>query len=406
MHPLIVALYAIGTVIGAPLPGRQGAVTRDTQRIVTQGPARWGSTQSAQRNVIVRGSKPDAPFGLIVEVLALPDGGVVVIDGKGANGTALLVFDSLGRFVRQLGRQGSGPGEYSATAGEFDLAVQPDGTFLLYDAGNHRIDRWSRDGTVLRSLLLPDGNCLPALMPVVAGAGDDLYVCARIANHRSKEAFERTNYGYIRMTAAGAVADTIAPPPGLRAFNVSVWANQDFWFLTRDGIVKVSSDRFGFMIARRTDSTVIAVTRPHVDVPFNPGERSEQLAFLKWSAALAPGFDVASALPTVKPVFQYATVDGDHRVWLHEHVAAVKVAPYPSADGSYAVAPPVFHFMEPPIFAAFALTGAFLGEVRFSNGVQLISFAGDGAWATMAAATGEPLLVRWHYNTGQPRARQ
>ena len=48
------------------------------------------------------------------------------------------------RFVRSLGRQGSGPGEFRGPAG---IAIGPEGRLYIADPGNHRVQILDADGS-------------------------------------------------------------------------------------------------------------------------------------------------------------------------------------------------------------------------------------------------------------------
>ncbi|HEX2189596.1 MAG TPA: 6-bladed beta-propeller, partial [Longimicrobiaceae bacterium] len=73
-----------------------------------------------------------------------------VLDG-GAN--RVLVFDRAGRFVRQLGKRGGGPGEFMAPLG---MAVTPDGSVAVADLGHRGYSVFSPDGRYQRSIAFVD----------------------------------------------------------------------------------------------------------------------------------------------------------------------------------------------------------------------------------------------------------
>ncbi len=65
----------------------------------------------------------------------------------------VLVFDRTGRYVRQFGKQGQGPGEFTvATA----LAVLSDGTIAVSDFGKTHV--FAADGAFLRTIVEADGS--------------------------------------------------------------------------------------------------------------------------------------------------------------------------------------------------------------------------------------------------------
>ncbi|HEU0054382.1 MAG TPA: 6-bladed beta-propeller, partial [Longimicrobium sp.] len=70
----------------------------------------------------------------------------------------VLVFDRTGRFVRQLGKKGDGPGEFQFPIG---LAVVQDGSLLVSDVGHRNISHFRQDGTFLRTYAYPEDLGMP-----------------------------------------------------------------------------------------------------------------------------------------------------------------------------------------------------------------------------------------------------
>jgi len=60
----------------------------------------------------------------------------------------VLVFDKNGRQLRELGRRGSGPGEFNVPV---QAAVAPDGKLYVLDSGNFRVQVFDAEGKHLRS---------------------------------------------------------------------------------------------------------------------------------------------------------------------------------------------------------------------------------------------------------------
>ncbi|HEY8468942.1 MAG TPA: 6-bladed beta-propeller [Longimicrobiales bacterium] len=61
----------------------------------------------------------------------------------------VLVYDAAGRFVRELGRQGGGPGEFQAPLG---FAVGRDGTVIVADAAHRNLTIFRPDGELDRTV--------------------------------------------------------------------------------------------------------------------------------------------------------------------------------------------------------------------------------------------------------------
>lgn len=83
-----------------------------------------------------------------------------VLDG---GGNRVLVFDRAGRFVRQMGKKGGGPGEFQAPLG---MAVAADGTVAVADLAARSYSLFAADGRYLRSVPFADD-----WMPMSLGAG-------------------------------------------------------------------------------------------------------------------------------------------------------------------------------------------------------------------------------------------
>ncbi len=77
-----------------------------------------------------------------------------VLDRGGAR---VLVFDARGRFVRQIGKKGEGPGELQVPMG---MALLADGTVVVADLASRAFSLFRPDGTFLRSVTSGQGAML------------------------------------------------------------------------------------------------------------------------------------------------------------------------------------------------------------------------------------------------------
>ena len=94
----------------------------------------------------VAGDGPDT-FGPPSDILVAQSGDVFVADGHGGNTNARIVkFSKDGKFIRQWGRKGSGPGEFDTP---HSLAMDSAGRLFVADRGNSRIQIFDQDGTFL-----------------------------------------------------------------------------------------------------------------------------------------------------------------------------------------------------------------------------------------------------------------
>src|SRR5690606_23363068 len=79
-------------------------------------------------------------FGQVQEIAPDAKGGVYVFDGQVP---ALRYYDASGAYVRTLGGEGSGPGEYRDVA--LGLAVRSDRRIVMRDPRNNRLNVYAED---------------------------------------------------------------------------------------------------------------------------------------------------------------------------------------------------------------------------------------------------------------------
>jgi formylglycine-generating enzyme required for sulfatase activity len=142
---LLLALPVGGCGADVPDQGRpvtSGAVVRDSAGVT-----------------VVESRGADRPLSLVatrVAELVPPDSGLtavpwgVVADPRAGlihvadwTGARVVTFDADGSYLRTLGREGSGPGEFRSPAA---LALEADGTLVVWDVGRAVLSRWSPEG--------------------------------------------------------------------------------------------------------------------------------------------------------------------------------------------------------------------------------------------------------------------
>lgn len=94
----------------------------------------------------VPGSGPDA-FNQPSDVVVAPNGDIFVADGHGGNSNARIVkFSKDGRFVKEWGRRGNGPGEFDTPHA---IAMDSGGRLFVGDRANNRIQIFDQEGKFL-----------------------------------------------------------------------------------------------------------------------------------------------------------------------------------------------------------------------------------------------------------------
>ena len=82
--------------------------------------------------------EPAYMFGNVSDLAVGRDLSLYILDGTG-----IRQYDRQGRFVRQIGGRGQGPGEYGSIQG---IEVLPDGRLAIWDIGHRRIIVYSAEG--------------------------------------------------------------------------------------------------------------------------------------------------------------------------------------------------------------------------------------------------------------------
>src|SRR5690606_17795069 len=99
----------------------------------------------------IAGDTPESTFGQVSILAVMPDGGVLLMDSKSLDGLIVRHFDANGKFVRNIGRKGEGPGEYMRT--NMTVSVGKDGVIVLRDS-DRALHRFAPDGKLLNTVML------------------------------------------------------------------------------------------------------------------------------------------------------------------------------------------------------------------------------------------------------------
>lgn len=292
--------------------------------------------------------------------LRLDDGTLVVVNGGSSE---LRFFDRDGRYLHSVGGQGSGPAEF----GYLDWVQLLRGdTLLAYDAGNHRLSRFSADGEFVATITpgdLPAGG-----FPMILGAFPDGSILAKTAITGGEPPPQgvphRTPEEFVRFTASGDFAGSIATQPGTDLITrsstsrsgIATFAVMEPLFNREQlaGIVGElavfgSNDAYELQLYR-TDGALERIIRRSVD-PRPATDAIVEAARAHMIAAAAPGearrrreesLGSLQHMPTL-PFYQNLIGDFEGNLWVEEY----------GLPGE-----------EPAAWAVFDAEGRLLGHVR------------------------------------------
>lgn len=395
-HAICIALICVivPACVGGDSAGRGDEPIRttigDTTEVRIVGDGVWGGSAFLDEEVSIGALEgpEEYQFGMVSDIAVDATGGIYVFDGQAP---ALRYYDNTGTFVRQLGAEGEGPGEYKDAS--LGMAVRKrDGRLIMRDPRNMRMNVYDVDGTPSDSWRVASG--LFTSQATALDASDHMYLKILTGQPEPNKPWP---VALLHMDDAGVIVDTIVPPtlpsepetPG-GAFGVS-----KAWTTGRDGGLLVGiNDRY-VIDHYQTSGRVLRIVR---DIPLPrvaPEERAEIEARNDWMRRTQGQFMTAEIppVPDIKPAFRSIAVGEEGRIWVLRHVEAEEgeVIQRPARPGMEA--PPASRWREPVVYDVFEADGTFLGSIRVPDRTTLSVFRGDRVWGVRRGELDEAYVV-------------
>ncbi len=392
---VVLAAIAFITVAGCCGDASRTAgryVSGDTTYVVSGEPVGW--TEERQLTEVLRIGRDDGLeeelIGSVQCVRADASGGIYFFDGSVP---ALRYFDADGKYVRTLGAEGEGPGEYQDSC--LGIAIRSDGKVLLREPRNRRVNVYAPDGSPLESWHVDSG--LFTSRATRLDANDNLYLKAIIGEIERNEAWP---VGLFVYSPEGVLTDSIAPPAPVSGAAPVLSGNflpGNAWDITPVGGIVTANSGIYAMEIRRPDGRVVRIERPYEPVRLHQAERAAWQAMADWMEKTQGQFMTADMqpIPAVKSAFRSLFVDDDGRIWVQLYVEAERRdadAAAPAAEDGEG--PPRIDWVEPLLYEVFDADGDYLGRVRAPRGANLEHVRGDRAWGTQSE-DGRRYVVSW-----------
>ena len=226
------------------------------------------------------------------------------------------VFDAEGNFVRAVGREGEGPGEFLEVSG---LGWAPDATLWVLDPGNIRISVFDTVGALVATHSFDLSNRVFPWAGTIDGDGF-FYKLQRTGPRPSGGSV------LVRYDTDLAPTDTLPLPVHPRgpqewthsegaAFTTLriPFAGNAIWRLTRDGGMWIAiTDEYRLIRLGPDGDTLRTVTKPFDPVPVTGHEVDSILSRM----SRYRGSIDRSQVPSFKPPIQHLLLDDEDNVWV------------------------------------------------------------------------------------------
>jgi len=386
---ILAILAAIPAACGGPEPSESEPMPRTAVGVVED--LRIGASSGPEEYL----------FGRIGGVVQHDSGTISILDTQVP---VIRQYDAEGAWLRDVGGEGQGPGEYSERVQ--GMQRLPDDNFAIFDSGNSRISVFSPSGEFVDSFHSTTAGYFSGSTMWVDDAGNYyLYVTDHSAPLREGE-FPPTVFK--KLSPAGEVLETIAVPdddpetPGwvfatgegyLRNFT-----HQTLHTLTKGGALVVGHNGSYSYQVQHDGETVLEVEHPWEPVALAPEERAEWEAWREYFAERARQDDRLEQaeyepIPTAKPAFMNLHGGLDGSVWVRRYAQARERTdrdPRPPDDPR-----PTFNWWQPITLDAFDEEGQFLGTVELPNDTWVVSLSRDRIWTVQPNEDDESVAVRY-----------
>jgi hypothetical protein len=326
-------------------------------RIMSPGYTMWRDTTTGWRLIPGRtDTLPAAPnvFEKGYRPILLDDGGMLIVERMPAT---ISLYDSTGRFVRTIGKEGTGPQEFRA---EIAVAVHHD-TVIVSDAYQSRIALYTTRGKFIRTFPTERAS---------AQVGVDERGRIRVARFLGRGPVVQTQWVFY--STKGTLLDSLFVPPmpepknwhvvdGSRSIQTMVpYSPTNAAVFLRDGTLAYGrGDRYEFVVTRSGRDTLRLFGRTNVNAVPLDSFLADTLFRETTRPTGGPDFSTVakrSDFPAQFPLWNDVTVDDKGYIWVAEGVARRRTQS----------------------LAVFAPDGRYLGWVRgWLTAFHTVSFQGD-----------------------------
>jgi hypothetical protein len=392
----------VGTLLpfafGCALQGSEVSDDPLTHLVASDSIATAAEIPWAEPPVDIVFSAPPEGFGSITAIAVTVDGKAFVYDGKApARRRVLYLYDAAGNMVRQIGRAGLGPGEYSS---QNPLLVSLDsGRVLISDVILRRFLVYDTAGALVADFSGPE--YYGARVGRAAGGGF-------WRNSRIVTPPDSVTEVWIRYTVHGVPGDTAKVPQ----WAVGPVTRADFMpriasLIDPDGRLTATwTGRLRFV--RETPAGLFAFAATIEPIAYLPQERQDLQTVVDFAVPrIAQVGRLATKVPPTKPVIRALRgLDWNANLWVTLHAPSFHDSSQPARDPS-SLPPGMsgYAWAEPDRIARFRPDGRFSGGATLPIGSEFLRGQDSLAWGTRLSESSEIEVVRWKIPSAETSRR-
>ncbi len=381
----------------------------DTIRVSNPAVGAWGEPRTLVASTSI--GSLDGPieetFGRVGGIVADSDGNVYVLDSQVPT---VRRFGADGSYIGSIGREGEGPGEFTAPNG---IGVRIDGSLVVRDERSGSLHLFDETGSPADGWRLVSPT-FASLGPVWTDDELSSYIVVGLPAAAGSDPGGGPEVAVLRVSENGAVVDTIRSPggpvvsPELRAEVTMEWGTSvsrsevpffpesTYGFAPSGDLVRGLPDGSGIEIVRRSGQTV-HVSRAHEPILISPGERRHHRQRVidgmrrvdenwTWNGP---------EIPETKPYVNRIYTGIDDHIWVRVHVEGEPdegdAEAGEASEGERA-------WSEPVVFDVYRSDGTYLGPVTAPEDFGLFptpAFDSTGVWSVTRDELGVQRVVRF-----------
>lgn len=355
----------------------------------------WDTTREAVIDLTIGSAEgpEETMFGYVNEIAPDAAGGVYVYDYQVP---AIRHFDSGGRFTRQVGREGQGPGEYlDAVLG---MVVRADGRLQIWDARNGRVTIYEPNGSY--SEQWPVSSSLFTSQAMFVDRSDHTYIKKTLERPVEGQPWK---IGLLHFDDQGNLLETIPDPtvPDVPRSDGGFLSASKQWTFAPDTSFIVGVNSSYWFEIRKADGHVVRVERNVQPLGVTDAEHAAYEERREYLIRDQGRFmtQLPGETERVKPAYRDLSADSSGRIWVRLYGP---VQPDPAYEPAPEGDAPRWPFTEEKPYDVFEPDGTYLGQVHVANEVNVLHFGLDALWGLREGESGYQYVVRMRL---QPSSR-